>query len=143
MKHDQKTGKYDSDISFTRVESQPPMQEVLSKPSAEDVDDYNEFKRTRWEVRHARNTFHRAQPLQKFMTRHVHKSYDDTPLSPKSRKRSLLYTETTIATPYLPVPPTVSSPRPSAQYAEGVDDRAARIVEDVTRHDSVAVSKPR
>lgn len=125
------------------------MKVVLAKPSSEEIDDYKEFKRIRWEVRHARNALSRARPLTRAIpsdtcsTRHVHSPYEEQPLSPKNtgRKRSLLYTETTIPTPSLPELYLKPSPAPSVKYTEGVDDQAARIVEDVIRHDSVAKGK--
>lgn len=60
---DPKTRQNNYDITFTRIEDQAPMTEVMTRPSAEDVDDYREYKRIRREVRAARNPLTRARPL--------------------------------------------------------------------------------
>ena len=63
LSHDIKTRTWSYDIEFQRLLSEPPMAEVLRRPTAEEVDDYKEYKRIRETIRLVQNPFHRARPL--------------------------------------------------------------------------------
>lgn len=51
------------EIDFQRLETETPMSSVLLHPSAEEVDDYKEYKRIRKDRQQWHNPFHRAKPL--------------------------------------------------------------------------------
>lgn len=64
--YDQRERQWNYDINFTRVVGdQVSMKKVLLRPSAEEVDDYVEYKRIRQEIRLNRNPLVRARPLVK------------------------------------------------------------------------------
>ena len=53
------------DITFTRLPTtdQAPIKDALCRPTAEETDDYYEYRRIRQDVRRARNPLMRARPL--------------------------------------------------------------------------------
>ena len=50
------------EISFRRLENQASMDAVLRRPSADEVEDYKEYKRIRQAVRNAHNEAARPEP---------------------------------------------------------------------------------
>ncbi|KAG9710072.1 hypothetical protein KCU73_g17343, partial [Aureobasidium melanogenum] len=52
---DPKTKEINYYISFDRLHSEPPLSPVLEHPTAEELDDYREYKRIRKEIRKNRN----------------------------------------------------------------------------------------
>lgn len=81
-------------ISFDRLPSEPPMGPILNRPSAEELDDYREYKRIRKETRQHRNLLHRGLPIAQLDTNPLSKtdSHDTTATaitkSPTQKKRS-------------------------------------------------------
>jgi len=63
VKCDSSTKTWTYDIQFQRLEQQVSMDKVLTRPLAEEVDDYMEYKRIREETRFSHNQFRRAKPL--------------------------------------------------------------------------------
>jgi len=50
-------------IEFQRLESEPPMGDVLKRPVSDELDDYKEYKRLRQIARASKNQLSRARPL--------------------------------------------------------------------------------
>ncbi|KAL1296769.1 hypothetical protein AAFC00_000233 [Neodothiora populina] len=61
--YDEKACQWNYDVTLTRMPKQTAMTDVVRRPTAEEIDDYTEYKRIRGEVKAARNVLHRAWPI--------------------------------------------------------------------------------